>query len=81
MAAVRDYPRARTGANFRTNARAFYWQTGQGVYPWAFEQMHRWVLEDHMEQDPLCAARAYAWLGAAGFDVFIAGQDGNFTYR
>ncbi|MCW5966232.1 MAG: phosphatase PAP2 family protein [Bryobacterales bacterium] len=80
VAEVKNFPRALTGANFSTNARAFYWQTGEGVYPWAFVHLNRWVLEDHLEMDPPRAARAYALLGAAGFDAFIASQDGKFAY-
>jgi membrane-associated phospholipid phosphatase len=80
VAEVRNFPRALTGANFSTNARAFYWQTPEGVYPWAFVHLNRWVLEDHLESDPPRAARAYALLGAAGYDAYIASQDGKFAY-
>ena len=77
---VRNFPRALTTANFATNARAFYWQTGEGVFPWALVELNRWVLEEGMENNPPAAARAYALLGAAGFDAFIASQDGKFAY-
>jgi membrane-associated phospholipid phosphatase len=77
---VREYPRALTSANFANNARGFYWQTTEGVFPWAFVQLNRWVLEDKLENDPPRAARAYALLGAAGYDAFIASQDGKFAY-
>lgn len=77
---VRNYPRALTSANFNTNARALYWQTNEGVFPWAFVQLNRWVLEDKLESNPLKAARAYALLGAVGYDAFIASQDGKFAY-
>jgi membrane-associated phospholipid phosphatase len=80
LAEVRNYPRALTMANLPTNARAMYWQTNEGVYPWALMQLNRWVLEDKLENDPARAAFAYALIGAAGFDAFIASQDGKFTY-
>lgn len=80
LAAVRAYPRALTTANLNTNARALYWQTNEGVFPWAFLQLNRWILEDKLEQEPARAARAYALLGAVGFDAFIASQDGKFAY-
>lgn len=80
LAAVRDYPRSLTAANLNTNAKALYWQTPEGVFPWAFLEMNRWILEDRMEMDAPRAARAYALLGAAGYDAFIASQDGKFTY-
>lgn len=78
LADVRNYPRALTTANFATNAKAFYWQTNEGVFPWAFVQMGRWVIEDKL--DALTASRAYALLSAAGYDAFIASQDAKFAY-
>lgn len=80
LAEVKNFPRALNGANFNTNAKAFYWQTPEGVFPWAFVQLNRWVLEDHLESNPPLAARAYALLGAVGFDAFIASQDGKYAY-
>lgn len=80
MKMVREYPRALTGANLNRNARALYWQTPEGVYPWAFLELGRWILEDKLESDPPRAARAYALLGAVGLDAFIASQDAKFAY-
>ncbi len=80
MAVVKSYPRALKMANLNTNARALYWQTPEGVFPWAIMQLNRWVLEDKLETNPPKAARAYALLGAVGFDAFIASQDAKFTY-
>jgi membrane-associated phospholipid phosphatase len=80
LAMVKAFPRALTMANLNTNSRALYWQTAEGVYPWAYAQLNRWVLEDRMEHNPPMAARAYALLAAVGFDTFIASQDAKFTY-
>jgi membrane-associated phospholipid phosphatase len=80
LAEVRNFPRALTGPNFVTNAKSFYWQTSEGVFPWAFVHLNRWVLEDRLETNPPKAARAFALLAAAGFDAFIASQDGKFAY-
>jgi membrane-associated phospholipid phosphatase len=80
LAEVRNFPRALNGPNMSTNARAFYWQTPEGVFPWALVHLNRWILEDKLELDPPHAARAYALLGAVGFDAFIASQDGKFAY-
>ncbi len=80
VAEVRNFPRALTSANLSTNARALYWQTPEGIFPWAVIEMNRWVLEDKLEMDPPRAARAYALLGAVGYDAFIASQDGKFAY-
>jgi membrane-associated phospholipid phosphatase len=78
LADVRNFPRALTASNLSTNARALYWQTNEGVFPWAYLELNRWVLEDKL--DAPRAARAYALLGAVGFDAFIASQDGKFAY-
>lgn len=78
VAHVRNFPRALASPSFLTNAKAFYWQTPEGVYPWALMQLNQWVLEEKM--NAAAAARAYALLGAAGYDAFIASQDGKFTY-
>jgi membrane-associated phospholipid phosphatase len=80
LAEVRNYSRALSTASFTSNARAFYWQSNDGIYPWAVTQLNRWILEDRLERNPAEAARAYALLGAVGFDAFIASQDGKFTY-
>ncbi|HBY64340.1 MAG TPA: PA-phosphatase, partial [Solibacterales bacterium] len=80
LAAVKSFPRSLTSSNFGTNAKAFYWQTPEGVFPWALVHMNRWVLEDRMEDAPARAARAYALIGAAGYDAFIASQDGKYAY-
>ncbi|MBL8229769.1 MAG: phosphatase PAP2 family protein [Bryobacterales bacterium] len=80
LAEVKNFPRALTTANLNTNAKALYWQTPEGIFPWALVHLNRWILEDKMERSPLRAARAYALLGAAGYDAFIASQDGKFAY-
>lgn len=80
LAAIKAFPRALTTANLRTNARALYWQTPEGVFPYAFVHLNRWILEDKFERNPPLAARAYALLGAVGYDAFIASQDGKFAY-
>jgi membrane-associated phospholipid phosphatase len=80
LAEVRHFPRALTSANLNTNAGALYWQTAEGIFPWAVLQLSQWVLEDKLERNPPRAARAYALLGTVGHDAFIASQDGKFTY-
>jgi len=56
----------------------FFWQTNPGTHPWAHIELNRWVLEDRTNAPR--AARAYALLGVAAYDSFIASQDGKFTY-
>lgn len=80
LAQVRNFPRALTMANLNTNAKALYWQTNEGIFPWAVVHLNRWMLEDKLESNPPLAARAYALLGAVGYDAFIASQDGKYAY-
>jgi membrane-associated phospholipid phosphatase len=75
VAAVRAYQRT-----FTTNYKAFMWQSPEGVQPWPFIRMSRYVLEDNLEANPPRAARAYALVATAGLDAFIASQDGKYTY-
>src|SRR6185295_4299554 len=74
-AAVRNFPRT-----FVTNYKAFMWQSPEGVQPWPFLRLNRFILEDHLETNPPLAARAYALVATAGLDAFIASQDGKYTY-
>jgi hypothetical protein len=81
IAKVRDFPRALTNpANFLTNAKAFFWQSPSGTFPWAYPYLNRWILEDALNANPPRAARAYALLGVVSYDAFLASQDGKFTY-
>ena len=80
MRIVSNYPRALTTANFSTNAKAFFWQSPSGTFPWAYPYLNRWILEDGLAANPPRAARAYALLGVTSYDGFLASQDGKFTY-
>jgi membrane-associated phospholipid phosphatase len=74
-AAVRTFPRT-----FVTNYKAFYWQSPDGLSAWPYRYADKWMAEDHLDQNPPRAARAYALLASVLFDAFIASQDGKFTY-
>jgi membrane-associated phospholipid phosphatase len=78
LAEVKNFPRALTGPNMVTNFKSFYWQSNEGVFPFAVVHMNRYVIEDKL--DSAHAARAYALLGAVGYDAFIASQDGKYAY-
>jgi membrane-associated phospholipid phosphatase len=75
LAAVRNYQRT-----FAANYKAFYWQSPDGLQPWPFLRMNRFVLEDDMKTNPPRAARAYALIATTGLDAFIASQDGKYAY-
>ena len=78
MADVRNFPRGLNAAAFATNAKAFFWQTADGLTPWPYTYMNRLVLEDKL--DAPAAARAYALLATANYDAWIGSQDGKYTY-
>ena len=75
VAEVRTFERT-----FVTNYKAFFWQSPDGLQPWPFLRMNRFVLEDNLGANPPRAARAYALVATTGLDAFIASQDGKFTY-
>ena len=74
-AAVRTFPRT-----FATNAKAFYWQSPEGLNYWPFRYLDKWIFEDRLDRNPPRAARAYALATAVMLDAFIASQDGKFAY-
>ena len=74
-AGVRTFPRT-----FATNAKAFYWQSPEGLNYWGFRYLDKWMFEDRLDKNPPRAARAYALATAVQFDAFIASQDGKFAY-
>lgn len=78
LAEVRNFPRALNATGFATNAKAFFWQTPDGLTPWPFTYLNRLVLEDKL--DAPAASRAYALLGTAIYDAWIGSQDGKYTY-
>lgn len=73
--AVRTFPRT-----FATNAKAFYWQSQEGLHQWPFRYADKWIAEDRLDQNPPRVARIYALIAAVYFDAFIASQDGKFAY-
>ena len=73
--AVRTFPRT-----FTTNYKAYYWQSPEGLLQWPYRYADKWIAEDHLDQNPPRAARAYALVAAVLFDAFIASQDSKFAY-
>ena len=72
---VRDFPRT-----FVTSYKAFYWQSPEGLSTWPYRYADKWMFEDHLDQNPPRAARAYALIASVLWDAFIASQDGKFNY-
>ena len=74
-AAVRTFPRT-----FASNAKAFYWQSPEGLHHWPFRYADKFIAEDRLDRNPPRVARIYALIAAVQFDAFIASQDGKFAY-
>ena len=79
---VRNFPRSAPGTptSFPFRAKAFYWQSPEGLNTWPYRYADKWISEDRLDQNPPRVARAYALIAAVLFDAFIASQDGKFSY-
>jgi PAP2 superfamily len=75
-----SYRFPRSPAAFGTNSKAFYWQSPDRLNTWVYHYLDKWLFEDRLDRNPPRAARAYALVTAVQFDVFIASQDGKYTY-
>lgn len=82
LADVRNFPRSAPGtsASFPFRAKAFYWQSPEGLNTWPYRYADKWIAEDRLDQNPPRVARIYALIAAVLFDAFIASQDGKFAY-
>ena len=65
---------------FSTNAKAFYWQSPDGLHAWPFRYADKFIAEDRLDGNAPRVARIYALIAAVQFDAFIASQDGKFAY-
>ena len=79
---VRNFPRSAPGtpATFPFRAKAFYWQSPEGLNTWPYRYADKWIAEDRLDQNPPRVARIYALIAAVLFDAFIASQDGKFAF-
>jgi PAP2 superfamily len=82
LADVRNFPRSSpgTGVSFPFRAKAFYWQSPEGLNTWPYRYADKWISEDQLDRNPPRVARIYALIAAVLFDSFIASQDGKFAY-
>jgi len=82
LADVRNFPRSAPGtaASFPFRAKAFYWQSPEGLNTWPYRYADKWISEDRLDQNPPRVARTYALIAAVLVDAFIASQDGKFAY-
>jgi membrane-associated phospholipid phosphatase len=75
LASLKAQPRP-----FADQAKAFFWQTGQGVITTWYDSVHTAIFEDHLTGNALRAARAYALMSVAQYDAMVACWDGKYGY-
>jgi membrane-associated phospholipid phosphatase len=75
LAEIRNFQR-----DFNSNSKAFFWQTLEGNFTWFFDEISRKQYEYRLNTNPPRAARAYALMGIAQFDLFLASHDAKMTY-
>ena len=73
--AVKTFPRT-----FTTNSKAFYYQMPEGSFTDFHVLLSRLLFEDHLDQNPPRATRAYAALSAIVYDTWIASNDSKYAY-
>ena len=72
---IRNFPRT-----FATNARAFYYQSLEGIFRVFYDELSKRILEYNLDENPPAAARAYALAGIAHNDGSVACWDAKYTY-
>jgi hypothetical protein len=72
---IKNYPRT-----FNSNAKAFFYQTFEGIFTTWYNQAHQRIFEYGLETNPPRAARVYALMSIAHHDAILAGWEAKFTY-
>jgi membrane-associated phospholipid phosphatase len=72
---VKNYQRT-----FAANARAFYYQSLEGVFRVFYDELSKHIFEYNLDKNPPAAARAYALAGIAHNNGSVACWDAKFTY-
>jgi len=80
LAEVKNFPRALTGAAFATNAKAFYWQTFDGILSDWYVIAGKRVFEQRLDKNQPRVARIYALMSVASYDGLIAVFDAKYAY-
>jgi len=75
LAALHAQPRT-----FFDQARAFYYQSGWGFFPDTYTAVSQAIFEDHLANNPLRVARAFALMSVAQYDSMVACWDGKYAY-
>jgi hypothetical protein len=73
--AIKSYTRT-----FASNASAFFWQSHPGIKAYWFDNAHRLLFENKLNQNPPYAALVYATVSVGMHDAFVACFDAKYTY-
>jgi membrane-associated phospholipid phosphatase len=73
--AIKAYTRT-----FASDAAAFYWQSHSGIKSYWFDNAHRLLFENKLNQNPPYAALVYATVSVGMHDAFVACFDAKYTY-
>jgi membrane-associated phospholipid phosphatase len=65
---------------FASNASAFFWQSHPGIKAYWFDNAHRLLFENKLDENPPFAALVYATVSVAMHDAFVACFDAKYTY-
>ena len=75
LAELKNFPHT-----FDTNQKAFFAQTGDGIFVFWYQSASQWMFEDRLDDNAPWAARAYALMSVAHHDSMVACWDAKYTY-
>jgi membrane-associated phospholipid phosphatase len=75
LAELKNFPRT-----FETNQKAFFAQTGDGIFTFWYRSASQWMFEDRLDDNAPWAARAYALMSVAHHDSMVACWDAKYAY-
>jgi membrane-associated phospholipid phosphatase len=75
LAELKSFPRT-----FETNQKAFFAQTGDGIFALWYHSASQWMFEDRLDDNAPWAARAYALMSVAHHDSMVACWDAKYAY-
>jgi hypothetical protein len=75
LAELKNFPRT-----FDTNQKAFFAQTGDGIFAFWYRSAGQWMFEDRLDDNTPWAARAYALMSVAHHDTMVACWDAKYAY-
>lgn len=75
LAELKNFPRT-----FDTNEKAFFAQTGDGIFAFWYRMASLWMFEDRVDNHAPRVARTYALMSIAHHDAMVACWDAKYAY-